>query len=235
MMRTRRGFTLVELMVSAVILALVTAGVATVMSTCLSAWRAGQARSDLAQEADAIVDTLARDLRGSFLGSRGFFVSDYGTDQGRALDFTTLSRRTLRLLYLIEDDAAPAENLSDLAQVVYFTQAADQEDAFALYRWEICPPWSEPLLEEERDPEQAQLLSDRVASLDFRFHDAEDPTEPVDDWEALASSDGGGQAALPVAVEISLALSDNGRRLYRVTRVSLAMTQAGSAETATDE
>ena len=159
MIRVESGFTLIELLVSAVLLAAVSAGVAMVMSVCLSAWQAGQARSNYAQQAEAVLDTAGRDLRASFLGRQGYFVSrDDGNGRGY-LELTTLSRRSQRLDYLAEAGQAPGENISDLTQVVYFTEPAEDGETFALYREEICPPQPEALDEQNLDPEAAQLLN----------------------------------------------------------------------------
>jgi len=221
-MRARSGFTLVELLISAVLLALVSAGVATVMSTCLGAWRAGQARADLAQQAEAVLDTVGRDLRASFIGRRGFFVSGDEGDGQWYLELTTLSRRMMRLLYLAERGETPGENMSDLAQVVYYAEPAGDGATFALYREEICPPGREPLAEEARDPEKAQLLCDGVASFRLRFWDGQDQADWLSEWDSLAAGDSGG-GSVPAAVEIALVLRQDGREQTCVTRVPVCL------------
>lgn len=224
-MRARPGFTLVELLVSAVLLALVSAGVAMVMSTCLGAWRAGQARTDLAQEAEAVLDTVGRDLRASFIGRQGFFVSADEGDGRSYLELTTLSRRMLRLVYLAQQAEAPGENLSDLAHVVYFTQPAADGATFTLYRQEMCPPEAEPLVQEARDPEEAELLCDGVVSFRLRFWDGQEQ-EWLSEWDSLAV-DEGGRGYLPAAVEIALVVREGGGREQAcVTRVPVNMAES---------
>lgn len=224
------GFTLVELLVSIALLASVAGGVAVVMSTSLNSWRAGEAQADLSHEAEAILDILAQDLRASFAGRRGFFTSSAESDQECYLEFTTLSRRMLRLLHLLELDQPPAENLSDLAHVIYCAQPADTEDLLALYRREICPPLKEPLTHEEWSAEEAQLLSNRVASLRLRFYDSQDAADWLEEWDYVAGGEQSASASLPAAVEIWLALSDGQRRLNWVTRVPVMMRDANPAE-----
>lgn len=230
MRRRRSGFTLVELLVSIALLASVASGVAVVMSTCLNSWRVGAARAELSHEAGAILDIMAQDLRASFAGQGGFFVSRVEADQECYLEFTTLSRRMLRLLHLAEYHDGIGENLSDHAQVIYYTQPADSGDTFALYRREICPPFKEPLGQEEQDAKEALLLSDKIASFRLRFCDDLDAEQWLDEWDYLAASEQSEVSSLPAAVEISLALSDGQRRLDHITRVALVMRDASSVE-----
>jgi len=221
-MRARPGFTLVELLVSAALLALVSAGVAAVMSACLGAWRAGEERADLAQQAEAVLDTVGRDLRASFIGRQGFFVSSDEGEGRSYLELTTLSRRMQRLLYLGQSDEALGENMSDLAQVIYFTEPAADGATFALYRQEICPPENEPLGEEALDPEQAQLLCDGVTWFALRFCDGPEQADWLAEWDSLAEGDPAA-GSLPVAAEIALALRQGGREQACVTRVPVCM------------
>jgi prepilin-type N-terminal cleavage/methylation domain-containing protein len=217
--RAASGFTLIELLVTAVLLASVSAGVATVMSVCLAAWKAGQARADLSQQAGATLDILARDMRAAFIGRQGFLVSYDEGDGFYHLELTTASRRSLRLLYLAERGETPTENMSDLAQVVYFTLPAADGETFALYRQEICPPAAEPTVEEDLDPEQAQLLSDEVVAFRLRFWDAQQEADWLPEWDTTAES----TTALPAAVEIVLALRDGDRNHVFVERVPVNM------------
>jgi prepilin-type N-terminal cleavage/methylation domain-containing protein len=225
-MRARAGFTLIELLVSAVLLASVTAGVTMVLSTSLNAWRAGQERDGFSQQAQAILDTITRDVQASFLGRKGFLVSSEEEQDRYALDCTTLSRRMLRLLYASEKEEPLGENLSDHAQVVYFTQAGENEGTFALYRQEVCPPTSQPLQQEERDTQKAQLLSDRVASFKLRCYDGQDW---LDAWDSLAEQ---GQRSLPAAIEIALTLVEGERKQAYITRVRVVTSQVAAAQTA---
>jgi prepilin-type N-terminal cleavage/methylation domain-containing protein len=223
MTRAKSGFTLIELLVSAVLLASVSAGVAMVMSVCLGAWKAGQARADVAQQAEAVLDTAGRDLRASFLGRQGFFVSRDDGDGRYYLELTTLSRRQQRLLYLGERGEAPGENISDQAQVIYFTQPSEDDATFALYRQEICPPQRQPLDEQGLDLEKAQLLCDKVVSFSLRFWDGQQTADWVTEWDTLTDSVAGGQASLPAAVEIALTLQDGDRERSCVARVPVSM------------
>jgi hypothetical protein len=213
------------LLVGAVLLALVAAGVAMVLSTCLGAWRAGEDRAALMQQAEAITDLLSQDLRASFLGRRGFFVSADEGDGTYSAEFTTVSRRLLRLLYLAEREATPSQNLSDLAQVIYFTEPAETEGAYTLYRCEICPPESEPLGEDGRDPEEAQRLSDQVTSFQLRFLESGEEASWLEEWDSAE-----GEASLPAVVEIAFTLSDGRRTFNALTRVPVVMAESASPE-----
>jgi prepilin-type N-terminal cleavage/methylation domain-containing protein len=222
-MRGRTGFTLIELLISAMLLALVSAGVGTLMSVCLSAWQAGQARADFAQQAQAVLDTAGRDLRASFLGRQGYFVSRDDGDGLFYLELTTLSRRSQRLDYLAEIGQAPGENISDLTQVVYFTEPAEDGETFALYREEICPPQPEALDEQNLDPEAAQLLCDRAVSFALRFYDAKTALDWVTEWDSRATSGSTTQGSLPAAAEIVLTLRDGNRDRVSIARVPITM------------
>jgi len=223
MIRVESGFTLIELLVSAVLLAAVSAGVAMVMSVCLSAWQAGQARSNYAQQAEAVLDTAGRDLRASFLGGQGYFVSRDDGDGRGYLELTTLSRRSQRLDYLAEAGQAPGENISDLTQVVYFTEPAEDGETFALYREEICPPQPEALDEQNLDTEAAQLLCDRAVSFTLRFYDAKTALDWVTEWDSRSTSGSTTQDSLPAAAEIVLTLRDGNRDRGSVARVPVSM------------
>lgn len=223
MRRTPSGFTLIELLVTVVLLASVSAGVATVMSVCLGAWKAGQERADLAQQAEAVLDTLERDLRAAFIGRQGFFVSYDDGDGGFYLELTTASRRAQRLEYLEERGETFSENVSDLAQVVYFTQPATDEETFELYRQETCPPGVEPTAEEDRDPEQAQLLCENAVSFRLRFWDAQQESDWLSEWDTSADGGEGSSTSLPAAVEIVLTLRQTGRDHVFVARVPVNM------------
>lgn len=217
MRRVGNGFTLVELLVSATLLALVSASVTGVMSVCLSAWRAGQERSDLAQEAEAVLDTVGQDLRAAFIGRRGFFIADAAGN----LELTTLSRRMDRVLYLGTESG---ENASDLAQAIYFTQARADDDTLVLYRREICPPEREPLGETALDAESAQMLCAGVVSFSLRFWDGQ---EWVTEWDAPGASTAEvAGTPLPGAAEIVLALREGRRQQVCVTRVPICMSAA---------
>jgi len=222
-MRANTGFTLIELLVSAVLLATISAGVATVMSTSLNVWRAGQEREGFSQQAEAILDMVARDVQAAFLGRKGFFVCSEEEPERYALDCTALSRRLLRILYAAEKEAPLDENLSDHAQVVYFTQVGQDETTFALYRQELCPPTTQPLQEEERDTQKAQLLSDKVASFRLRCYDGQDWQ---DGWDSQTGSlSATQQGVLPAVVEISLTLVEGQRKQAYVTRIAVMMSQ----------
>jgi prepilin-type N-terminal cleavage/methylation domain-containing protein len=222
-MRAKSGFTLIELLISVVLLVLVTAGVGSVMSVCLSAWQAGQARADFAQRAQAVLDTAGRDLRASFLGRQGYFVSRDDGDGRFYLELTTLARRSQRFDYLAEIGQEAGENISDLTQVVYFTEPAEDGETFALYREEICPPQSEALDEQNLDPEAGQLLCDRAVSFALRFYDAKTALDWVTEWDSRPTSGSATQGSLPAAVEIVLTLRDVNRDRVSIARVPITM------------
>ena len=242
MTRARGGFTLIELLVSAVLLASISAGVATVMSVCLGAWKAGQARADLAQRSEVVLDTVGRDLRASFIGGRGFLVSRDDGDGRYYLELTTLSRRSQRLLYLAERGEAPGENISDMTQVIYFMQPAADGATFALYRQELCPPERQPLDEEGVDLDKAQLLCDNIVSFRLRFWDSQQAADWVSDWDsgALApavtepgSGENAARSGLPAAAEVVLTLRDGERERVSLARIPVSMGVGASGTTTT--
>jgi hypothetical protein len=210
------------LLISAVLLALVSAGVATVMSVCLSAWKAGQARADFAQQVEAVLDSAARDLRASFLGRQGYFIARDDGDGRYYLELTTLSRRSQRLVYLAEHGQVPDENISDQAQVVYFTQPSQDGATFALYRQEICPPRAQALDGQELDKEQAQLLCDQAVSFTLAFWNGT-AAEWETEWDSRPASGSTTEGSLPAAVEIMLTLRDGNRDRVSVARVPVSM------------
>jgi len=232
--RSRSGFTLIELVVSAVLLALLSAGVAMVISVCLGAWKAGQARAESAQQTEAVLGIVGRDLRAAFIGRRGFFVSRDDGGGRCYLELTTLSRRSQRLLYLAERGETPGENLSDLAQVVYFTEPSEDGQTFALYRQEICPPEPQPLDEQGMDMEKAQLLCDNAVSFALRFWDGQSAADWLPEWSLLTGTSAGlsTQSALPGAAEIALTLKDSDRERSSLARVPVSMGYVSTGGTA---
>jgi prepilin-type N-terminal cleavage/methylation domain-containing protein len=224
----RGGFTLIEVLVTTVLLAAVSAAVATLLGASLRVWGAGQDRADELQTTAAVLDTVTRDLRGGFLGRQGYCIARDGGDGVFYLELTTLAPRSERLRYLVDRGEETTANLADWAQVIYFTEPADDGETFALYRQEVCPPSPEPLNGEDLDPEQAQLLCDHATAFALRFWDAT-AQDWVSAWDTAA--EGTTTTGLPAAAEVTIGLRQRTRDRTALARVPMTMGVIATATT----
>jgi prepilin-type N-terminal cleavage/methylation domain-containing protein len=75
--RSVRGFTLVELLLAVALLALLLVAVFQLLDRSLSLWRRAETRRSLLEQASAISDLMAHDLRGIEGGPRGDIVAEW--------------------------------------------------------------------------------------------------------------------------------------------------------------
>jgi prepilin-type N-terminal cleavage/methylation domain-containing protein len=74
---TRRGFTLIELILALALLALLMLAVFQLLDRSLSLWRRAETRQSLLEQASAIADLVAHDVRGVESGARGDLVAEW--------------------------------------------------------------------------------------------------------------------------------------------------------------
>jgi general secretion pathway protein J len=93
-MKQASGFTLLELLVALVVVAILAAAVVSAFATGLKAWDRVQQQADYHQTATAILDTIGADLQRAWLGvgGKGFFKLEQANAGGNSsLAFTTLA------------------------------------------------------------------------------------------------------------------------------------------------
>lgn len=73
----RRGLTMVELVLAAGLGVLVMTGVFSLLTTSLDLWTKGESRRNQVERSGAVLQLLAKDLRGASGGSRGDFLVDW--------------------------------------------------------------------------------------------------------------------------------------------------------------
>jgi general secretion pathway protein J len=92
-MKQASGFTLLELLVALVVVAILAAAVVSAFATGMKAWDKVQQQADYHQTAAAILDTIGADLQRAWLGEgKGFFeLERSGNADDSSLSFTTLA------------------------------------------------------------------------------------------------------------------------------------------------
>ena len=134
----QRGFTLLELTIAMVFVALLVSGIALSISTGLNVWRRSLEAAELNQEARAVMALLSRDIRGAYLGldrMNGWFIaapsaeSEGGMDR---LEVCTESSAPTRLALLPEElrqqwSMGPHAPVSDYVLVRYEMQTAESD------------------------------------------------------------------------------------------------------------
>jgi len=114
---SRRGFTLLELLIAMTFVVLLATGITLSVTTALRVWKMTLRQNELHQEARAIMEVLARDLRGGYLGKSrdaGFFVGGWtgetgatATDQTAATSVVTTA--PVDPLYLTSESSTAGE------------------------------------------------------------------------------------------------------------------------------
>lgn len=218
------GFTLLELTIAMMFVVLLAGGITLTISTSLNVWRRSQEAGDLNQEARAVMELLARDVRGAYLGvdkNVGYFFGMPAAEGQRASDTLELCTGSSAL---VRAALAPDENrdqwgeqirppLTDYVAVRYEFLASTASGREGLYRTTWAVPIFEWALEEgpPDTPMNIELVSEAATDLRFEYFDGE---EWVDYWETTEES-----IELPQAVGIELTLLDarDNEHVYRTT------------------
>jgi len=161
--RARRGFTLVEALVTLVLAGIVTAGVTLALRTGLDASQRLRERSDAHTEARGVLEILSADLGAAFLSGANteqtLFVAraPEEVEPGEPfLSFTTLNYRDARGV-----GGGGGPERSDAVRVDYSLQPGEDGESSVLLRRE---QWLT-----EDGPGETDVLCERVASLRLGF------------------------------------------------------------------
>lgn len=203
------GFTLLEVVVAMALVMVLVGGIALTVSTSLRVWERTRETAELNQEARAIMDLLARDLRGAYLGlyrKSGYFLAGE-QHRGTALEFTTEQAGLARVALSPEAAAQPVglstePPASDFIAVRYEFDAPSGNTPGTLVRrtwvapvgtWLAEPPAASAAIAEEH-------ITDSLLALTFRYYDGNKWQEA---WETSEDN-----LQLPKAVAIELTLQD---------------------------
>ncbi|MGB5396438.1 MAG: type II secretion system minor pseudopilin GspJ [Gammaproteobacteria bacterium] len=201
--RKHNGFTLLELLVAMSVFAIMSVMAYGGLSQVITNNTSAEAELERMQSVQHMMYTLTRDfsqiiqrdIRDEFGTTQPYLVA--GNDPDTVVEFTRSGRRN------------PAQLLrSNLQRVAY------QLEDNTLYRLF----WSQLDRVQGMEPARNELL-DNIEAFDIRYLDSQ--AEWHTGWPALNTSVSAGVAIpLPVAVEISMTLSDWGKlkRMYKVSR-----------------
>jgi prepilin-type N-terminal cleavage/methylation domain-containing protein len=216
-----KGFTLLEVLVSVSILAVIMASLYGAYTSNVEAIQLVRQGSEVHQVARIVLDRMARDLESIIVGAPtstassvlGLIAEDREIDGKPAdrLDFTTLTHLAF----------AEGEPLTDLCEVGYFVEEDEEGDGLILYRRDDGSV-DEDLTEGGHIIELARMIT----ALNFTFEDSEG--EVFEAWTTLS---GEHLNRIPPLVVIRITIRDRGEeeRTF-TTSVHPALAGGGSAE-----
>ena len=191
----RRGFTLIEILLTVAILVTVSVFVFMSFSAVTAAWRGGQRLTESLHHADYAVEQVVMGLRSAYYPSAasvgyGFFLDDDGDGPGRWDEISWV--KVGNALVGAQSSLAGTPHRVALGQ----EDADDGTEALAVRAWRLLDEI------DDFDPDDVDpiLLSRKLLGLNVRCRDPEvtDPedVEWIDDWEDTNR--------VPHAVELTL-------------------------------
>jgi prepilin-type N-terminal cleavage/methylation domain-containing protein len=242
----RRGFTLLELMITLTLLAVISAGIALAFGTSLHVFSVVRRGSDVADARRLLARRLEEDLQGAWVrtGStttwfRG--VSSTPTTevtlslpQGNILSLTTARPPSRDAIRLDEGVGGTAGPQSDVQQVSWWLEPA-QDGVMELVRRERTPPDAEA--DETQDVSVTRtVLARGVREVALHFFDG---TQWLDQWDVGGEPDTTGttpgtttattDTGLPTMVEVTLQFDPATAGPFVGTISPTAAAAAGSA------
>ena len=200
---TRRGFTLIEVLLAVAILGIVAATVALVLSVGVESWRAASKRAEETHDGDAVMEQLVMALRSAYAPTSsensydyGFQHEDGGEDE-KAQDMISWTKIGSTLV----GEDVPWAGSAHRVRLFRSDDEDGQGPGLYVKAWQLV---GEP---EDFDPEEDALpvlLSDRVVGFDCRMQDPETTLKPGDSYEWLDEWTESNR--IPASVRITLAL-----------------------------
>lgn len=193
-----RGFTLLEVLISIVILAVIMVAIYAMYTSSVGAIHIADQKSQVFQMARIALDRMTKDLESSFIASDlsnkeirlGMIGKDQVIDDKPAdrLDFTTLTHLAL-------DERSVR---TDLCEIGYQLVADPEEEGFILYRRD------DGILDDNlTDGGSSYELARGVGGLDITFQDING--EEFDNWD---TQEGKPSHELPMLITIRLTIKD---------------------------
>lgn len=197
-----KGFTLLEILVSIAITAILLAAVYGSYASSLGAIQAARDQGDVDQTARAVLDRMTRDLECAFIDAGdgrgdarpGMIGEDGETDAGPSdrICFTGLTHLSL----------TPEDPGTDLCEIGYRLAEDPEGDGFILYRRDQPVPDADLTTGGLR-----QELARGVTGLDIMYRDGKGNT--LDHWNTL---EGAPDRGLPPLITVRLSIRDPGGR-----------------------
>jgi type II secretion system protein J len=194
-----RGFTLLEVLVSVAILAIIMAAVYSAYTTNVEAIQMARENGQVQQTARIVLDRMTKDLQSAISELRGpsdkirlGLIGKTEEREGKRLDridFTTLA-------HLVLDDQGPS---TDLCEVGYrVVEDSEQKDVLVLMRRDEGSPD-----EDFTEGGNVQEMARNVVEFKITYEDAQG--EELDRWNV---EDSGGSSPLPTLIKVRLVLKD---------------------------
>lgn len=181
---SRRGFTLLELLLAVAIMAGVSVVTYLTFSTVVRAWQKGMVLADNLHHGDFAADQLMMALRSAYYpdavkdDSYGLWMEDEGEGDGVG---DTIS--WVKLGSSLVGDHCPFAGSPHRVKVT-LEEDEDGKEGLAVRAWQLLG------VEDDFDPDEIEplVLSTRVTGLNIRFQDpeseeGEDEIEWIDEWE----------------------------------------------------
>jgi prepilin-type N-terminal cleavage/methylation domain-containing protein len=196
-MRTRAGFTLLEMIVAAAIFTAVVAGAYALFDGSRRLAARAEARADMLQTARAALRAIEADLRGAVMSGSAYDTGFIGVDGGSpsepmdVLDFVSVTSPSAETSKDDFDDATKTRR-SDFSKVAYWIEKDETKTAHGLVRERLgtmLPPESRTRREED-----VEAVSTDVVGLNLRYYDG----QWRDAWNSQQTR------TMPRAVEVTL-------------------------------
>lgn len=207
-MRNRKGFTLIEVLIAVVLLAVISLLLWQSMGGAINSKERSEKREQTYRGANLVLNRMTRELSMcvlysslEFLGisssseqmTKSVFIGTNAGDQDK-LTFDTLAH--VRYLKNVKE--------SDMAEVTYFVEKAADEDQAQLGDYVLKIREKSPLDNQPDQGGRVMTLLEGVKELNFRYYDVT-KGEFKDEWDTTKIDFGN---RLPKAVEITLVMQD---------------------------
>ncbi len=217
-MTRRQGFTLLEILVAAILVAILAGAIVALLDSAQRARTLVDSRSERRILAGALLDVVALDLTGALATGTTQDPGFLGNDDSAgdlaidSLSFLTLSGRP---------DRRSAQPSADFRQVGYRLETDTEAEAPGLVREELTLITGTSLFGE--DLHVVDGLSEDVGELDFEYFDG---SSWQTEWDSNVNE------GLPAAVRVQIAFLEDETRWGRV--VALRIDRDFQAQTATE-
>ncbi|MBU4312588.1 MAG: prepilin-type N-terminal cleavage/methylation domain-containing protein [Candidatus Omnitrophica bacterium] len=159
MLRDRTGFTLVEMLISLAILAMIVASTFTIFSSSSKSWQKGEARSERYHNARAAIGKISMELSQAVIREDGLcrFIGE--KDEVKFVSFVSSS-----------------SGVFEAAEIEYWL---DKERKFLLRNEDIEPDY------DFSTQDQSDILADNISELGFSYYDGVDWSDTWDSDSVL--------------------------------------------------